>query len=184
MSRWVETVERVIPAPPERIFSLVADPRRHKDIDGSGTVRDATDLPHQLTLGSTFGMKMEFGGACTLTSTVIEHDAGRRIARQSRPPQDSARWRHLFGGRIWRYELVTATHDVAAESAAATKEPPATPDAPSGPGSRPEQTQGRVPLADYSNGRAAKGYYCNARQVSHIGNTGGFKTFRYVDTAG
>src|SRR3954454_10570238 len=105
MSRWVETVERVIPAPSERIFSLVADPRRHKDIDGSGTVRDATDLPDELTLGSTFGMKMEYGGAYTMTSTVIEYDAGRRIAWQSRPPQDSARWRHIFGGRIWRYEL-------------------------------------------------------------------------------
>ena len=37
----VETVERVIPAPPEKIFDLLADPRRHRDIDGSGTVRDA-----------------------------------------------------------------------------------------------------------------------------------------------
>ncbi|MDQ1706729.1 MAG: hypothetical protein QOF18_3095, partial [Frankiaceae bacterium] len=36
MTRWVESVERIIPAPPERIFQLIADPRRHKDIDGSG----------------------------------------------------------------------------------------------------------------------------------------------------
>jgi uncharacterized protein YndB with AHSA1/START domain len=105
MSRWVETVERVIPAPPQRIFAIVADPRRHKDIDGSGTVRDATDLPEQLGLGSTFGMNMEYGGAYTMTSTVIEYDEGRRIAWQSRPPQGAARWRHVFGGRIWRYEL-------------------------------------------------------------------------------
>ncbi|MBV9291086.1 MAG: hypothetical protein JO222_01455, partial [Frankiales bacterium] len=61
MSRWVETVERVIPAPPADIFRLVADPRRHKDIDGSGTVRDAKDLPERLALGSTFGMNMEYG---------------------------------------------------------------------------------------------------------------------------
>jgi hypothetical protein len=44
--------------------------------------------------------------------------------------------------------------------------------------------QGRVPLRDYNDGRAAKGYYCNAVQVGHIGSTGGFKTFRYVDHAG
>jgi len=101
----VETVERVIPAPPERIFALVADPRRHQDIDGSGTVRDATNLPERLSLGATFGMNMQFGGAYTMTSTVIEFEDGRRIAWQSRPPRDSARWRHLFGGRIWRYDL-------------------------------------------------------------------------------
>ena len=75
-----------------------------------------------------------------------------------------------------------ASHDVTPTSASgAVKEPPATPDAPCGPGSMPEKTQGRVPAADYDNGRAAKGYFCNAREVSHIGDTGGFKTFRYVD---
>jgi uncharacterized protein YndB with AHSA1/START domain len=108
VARWVETVERVIPAPPDRIFDLVADPRRHKDIDGSGTVRDATDLPARLSAGATFGMNMEFGGAYTMTSTVIEFEPGRRIAWQSRPPRGSAWWRHVFGGRIWRYELEPA----------------------------------------------------------------------------
>ena len=105
MSRWVETVERVIPAPAERIFALVADPRRHKDIDGSGTVRDAHDLPARLSLGATFGMHMDYGGPYSMTSTIIEFEEGKRIAWQSRPPKDGARWRHLFGGRIWRYEL-------------------------------------------------------------------------------
>src|SRR4051812_20669687 len=68
---------------------------------------------------------------------------------------------------------------------AATAVPPATPRAHCGPGSLPETgRQGRVPLADYNSGRAAKGYTCNAKQVSHIGSTGGFKTFRYVDRTG
>jgi uncharacterized protein YndB with AHSA1/START domain len=105
MSWWVETVERVIPAPAEQLFSVVADPRRHRDIDGSGTVRDATDTPDQLSLGATFGMSMEFGGRYTMTSTVIEYEEGRRIAWQSRPPAGGARWRQMFGGRIWRYEF-------------------------------------------------------------------------------
>ena len=105
MSRWVESVERTIGAPAERIFAIVADPRRHKDIDGSGTVRDATDLPDTLSLGATFGMNMEYGGSYAMVSTVIEYDPPRRIAWQSRPPESAARWRHLFGGRIWRYEL-------------------------------------------------------------------------------
>jgi uncharacterized protein YndB with AHSA1/START domain len=105
MTRWVDTVERMIPAPAERIFELVANPRRHHDIDGSGTVRDATDLPERLEVGARFGMNMDYGGPYTMTSTVIEFEAGRLIAWQSRPAADSARWRHIFGGRIWRYEL-------------------------------------------------------------------------------
>lgn len=105
MPKWVETVERVIPAPPERIFALVADPRRHQDINGNDTVRDAFDVPEKLSLGATFGMNMNFGGDYTMVSTVIEYDENRRIAWQSRPPSDSGRWRHMFGGRIWRYEL-------------------------------------------------------------------------------
>jgi uncharacterized protein YndB with AHSA1/START domain len=106
MSRWVETVERTIPASPEAIFALLADPRRHKDIDGSGTVRDAKDVPDHLELGSTFGMHMEFGGKYSMENTVIELEPNRRIAWQARPPRHHGGiWRQLFGGRIWRYEL-------------------------------------------------------------------------------
>jgi uncharacterized protein YndB with AHSA1/START domain len=109
MSRWVETVERVIPAPPETIFALLADPRRHQDFDGSGTMRDATDVPESLALGAQFGMNMEFGGKYTMQNTVIEFEPNRRIAWQARPPRGQGGiWRQLFGGRIWRYELEPA----------------------------------------------------------------------------
>lgn len=54
-----------------------------------------------------------------------------------------------------------------------------------GPGARPETgVQGRVPTADYTSGRAAQGYRCNTRQVSHVGRVGGFKVLRYTDAAG
>ena len=63
--------------------------------------------------------------------------------------------------------------------------PPPVPEARCGPGARPEtDIQGRVPQRDYDSGRAAKGYRCNTRPVSHVGSTGGFKTIRYVDPAG
>ena len=83
-------------------------------------------------------------------------------------------------------EAYTATHDIAAAAATTSMvTPPATPRAHCGRGSLPETgRQGRVPLADYSTGRAAKGYLCNAVQVGHIGQTGGFKTFRYTDRSG
>jgi len=55
----------------------------------------------------------------------------------------------------------------------------------------PEAVQGRVPLADFASGRAAKGYTCNASQVSHVGSgndgtggSGGYRVFRYTDAAG
>ncbi|MGH3331852.1 MAG: hypothetical protein ACRDPJ_11190 [Nocardioidaceae bacterium] len=61
----------------------------------------------------------------------------------------------------------------------------AVPRADCGPGSRPETAiQGRVPARDYETGRAAQGYICNTKQVSHFGDTGGFKVFRYVDRKG
>lgn len=51
--------------------------------------------------------------------------------------------------------------------------------------SKPEtDIQGRVPASDYDSGRAQKGYTCNTSEVSHFGNSGGFKVFRYVDDAG
>jgi uncharacterized protein YndB with AHSA1/START domain len=100
--RDVITVERVIPAPPEKIFDLLANPTRHHDIDGSGTVRDAKDCPERLSLGATFGMSMKLGVPYSMVSTVVEFDENRRIAWQTRGPGSlGAR----FGGRIWRYEL-------------------------------------------------------------------------------
>jgi hypothetical protein len=51
-------------------------------------------------------------------------------------------------------------------------------------GSRPEKVQGKVPLAHYESGRAKKGYYCNARQVSQFGEFGGYRVERYVDKNG
>jgi uncharacterized protein YndB with AHSA1/START domain len=99
----VVSVERVIPAPPELIFDLLADPARHRDIDGSGTLRGAKGGSERLALGSTFGMSMKMGVPYSMVSEVIEFDENRRIAWQTKPPVS---WgAKLGGGRIWRYEL-------------------------------------------------------------------------------
>jgi uncharacterized protein YndB with AHSA1/START domain len=95
----VVSVERVIPAPPEKIFDLLADPARHREIDGSGTVRDPSQS-ERLKLGSTFDMKMKLGIPYTMTNTVVEFEENRKIAWQPRPKRMKR-----FGGRIWRYEL-------------------------------------------------------------------------------
>ncbi len=98
----IETVERVIPASPASIFELLVDPARHRDIDGSGTVRDAKGEPQRLELGSSFGMSMKMGVPYSMVSTVIEFEENRRIAWQTRGPSMIGA---LVGGRIWRYEL-------------------------------------------------------------------------------
>ena len=70
-------------------------------------------------------------------------------------------------------------------SGPATPSDSATPDIACDAGSMTESTQGRAPLADYTSGRAADGYYCNAREIGHIGGTvGGYRVERYVDAAG
>jgi uncharacterized protein YndB with AHSA1/START domain len=97
------SVERVIAAPPDKIFDLLADPSRHPDIDGSGTVRGAKGGSERLALGSKFGMSMKMGLPYSMTSEVIEFDENRVIAWQTKPPVS---WGEKFGGgRIWRYEL-------------------------------------------------------------------------------
>jgi hypothetical protein len=59
---YVVSVERVIPALAERMFGRGADPARHREIDGSATVREAKHVPSEpLRLGSTFGMHMKMG---------------------------------------------------------------------------------------------------------------------------
>jgi uncharacterized protein YndB with AHSA1/START domain len=102
----VVSVERVIAAPADRIFELVADPARHHDIDGSGSVRDAKSSPTRLSMGATFGMSMHLGINYSMLNEVIEFDDGKRIAWQTRPSGNFQR--RLFGGRIWRYELEPA----------------------------------------------------------------------------
>lgn len=97
------TVERTIPAPPERIFALLADATQHQAFDGSGTVRSAvhgSDEP--LRQGSVFGMSMRKGFSYSMVNTVIEYEQDRRIAWQT---TGAGLLKHVIGGRIWRYQL-------------------------------------------------------------------------------
>ncbi|MFN6120399.1 MAG: hypothetical protein ACK5CE_12320 [Actinomycetes bacterium] len=57
----VETVERFIAAPAEKIFDLLADPSRHRDIDGSGTVKASPDGSRRHAHGDRLGMDKKMG---------------------------------------------------------------------------------------------------------------------------
>jgi len=101
--RDIVSVERVMRAPAAAIFEVLADPRRHPEIDGSGTVRHARpDAPARLSLGATFAMDMRRGFRYGMINTVTEFDDGRRIAWSPKPANGRGA---RFFGRIWRYEL-------------------------------------------------------------------------------
>ena len=88
-----------IDAPPSVVFDILADPRQHALIDGSGSVQDLVTGPDRLSRGAEFGVSMRlFGVPYRISNRVVEFEADRRIA-----------WRH-FGGHRWRYEL-TPTDD-------------------------------------------------------------------------
>ncbi len=90
----VKSAQIVIEAKPSVIFSILANPKRHKDIDGSSTITANISGPHELVLGSKFGMKMRLGINYRILNTVVEYKKNELIA-----------WRHLGRWR-WRYELV------------------------------------------------------------------------------
>ena len=99
----VVTVERKVDASPEAIFDLLADPARHREIDGSGTVKESKASPRRLSQGATFGMSMRMGLPYSMVNEVVEFEENRRIAWQ---PRMSGRLGRIVGGRVWRYELV------------------------------------------------------------------------------
>lgn len=84
-----------VDAPPGTVFAIVAAPRQHRRIDGSGSVGEVIEGPDRLrTKGETFTVRMRmFGLPYTIANRVVELEEDRRIA-----------WRH-FGGHRWRYEL-------------------------------------------------------------------------------
>jgi len=99
----VVSVQRVIPAAAATIFDLLADPARHVEIDGSGTVvGPRSDRARRLALGDSFGMDMKLGVAYSTRNVVVEFDENRRIAWQTLAAAPLDR---LITGRIWRYEL-------------------------------------------------------------------------------
>ena len=84
----------VVPAPPAAVFEVLTDTSRHAEIDGSGSVRGTRGEGTRLTgKGDTFGMSMRVGLPYPITNTVVEFEAGKKIA-----------WCHP-GKHRWRWEV-------------------------------------------------------------------------------
>jgi hypothetical protein len=95
VSRSVE-----VAAPAGELFELVADPRRHAELDGSGTVQRNVTVPEQLTVGSKFSTSMKLLGVpYRITSRVTELK-----------PHELVEWRHPLGHRWrWKFEALSPT---------------------------------------------------------------------------
>jgi hypothetical protein len=92
VSAYLVSESKVIAAPAQRLFDIVADPAMHPVMDGSGSVQaPRTGGPRRLELGAKFGMDMKLGASYKITNTVVEFDEPTVIA-----------WRH-FNGHVWRY---------------------------------------------------------------------------------
>jgi uncharacterized protein YndB with AHSA1/START domain len=112
------SVERVIAAPPATVFGILADPRRHPEIDGSGMLRSSVEGPPRLAGGARFSMAMrQLGLPYRVTNEVTEFEDDRLIAWR---PWVRVAGRAVAGGVTWRYEvspegdgsLVVETYDL------------------------------------------------------------------------
>jgi uncharacterized protein YndB with AHSA1/START domain len=88
------SVSRTIPAPAATIFDLLADPRQHVRLDGTGSLSQLKSSPERLYLGATFSMHMKLFGVPYVTKNVVVDFAENR----------SIAWHH-FAKFVWRYDL-------------------------------------------------------------------------------
>lgn len=87
-------VRAKVAAPADELWALLANPHRHHEIDGSGTVRPEVIGPRELQTGDRFRVRMKmFGVPYAITSRVVESQPGRAVE-----------WEHP-GKHSWRWEF-------------------------------------------------------------------------------
>lgn len=96
-----------VEAPAGELWAIAANPHRHHELDGSGTVRGSAIGPRELRTGDRFRVDMKkYGLPYALTVRVTE----------ARPPQGAGagprpgvvEWRQPTGHR-WRWEFTPVT---------------------------------------------------------------------------
>lgn len=118
----VVTAERVIAAPRELIFELIADPERQPEWDGNDNLAAADAGQRVHAVGDVFTMRLTKPGAVR-ENRIVEFDEGRLIAWDpaevgGTPPGHRWRW-ELFdvadGTRVVHTYDWTALHDAKRE---------------------------------------------------------------------
>jgi uncharacterized protein YndB with AHSA1/START domain len=97
-----------VAVPAERVFAVLADPRTHAAIDGTGWVQEAVERAPLTRVGQIFRMDMYHAnhpdGVYQVVNKVEVLDAPRAIGWLT--GQDKGDGSLEFGGWIWRYDLV------------------------------------------------------------------------------
>ncbi|MBV9279375.1 MAG: polyketide cyclase [Chloroflexi bacterium] len=101
---------RVINAPAEAIFAVLADPAKHAAIDGTGWVCESLDSELLTAAGQIFRITMYHPNHpdryYQMANLVQLFDPPRTISWK--PGQDAGDGTLSFGGWIWRYDLTSA----------------------------------------------------------------------------
>ena len=106
------SVSRRVAAPAAAIFAVLADPRRHRELDGSGMVRGAVSGGIVSGVGDVFVMAMHFAalGDYEMDNHVVEFEPDRRIAWEPAPGRGHPGWTpdrpQARWGHRWIFELV------------------------------------------------------------------------------
>jgi hypothetical protein len=108
-------VSRRIGARAASIFAILADPRRHMDLDGSGMLRGAVDSEPVAGAGDVFAMKMYFEplGDYVMLNRVFAFEPERLIGWEPAPGDAVSAQAGTFtigvpAGQRWSFELTPA----------------------------------------------------------------------------
>ena len=116
-------VSRRIGAGASEIFSILADPGRHTDIDGSGMLRGAITDSVVSRVGDVFAMKMYYEqfGDYEMDNHVVQYEAGRRIGWEpvahgeergaESPQRNGSRWMYALTPEGPNATMVTESYD-------------------------------------------------------------------------
>jgi uncharacterized protein YndB with AHSA1/START domain len=101
------SVTATVDAPVERVFALLADPDRHPDIDGSGTVRASHTHLAITEEGDVFVMEMEnpTRGNYRVENHVVRYEPDRALAWMPAKPGERP------SGHVWGWELESEGDD-------------------------------------------------------------------------
>ena len=106
-------VTSTVDAPAAAVFAVLADPTTHKDIDGTGWLREALDDAPLTAAGQIFRIAMYHDNHpdkhYEMANKVIAIQPDRVIAWE--PGSASADGSLEFGGWTWRYDLAPAADD-------------------------------------------------------------------------
>jgi hypothetical protein len=106
------TASRRIGSPAAEIFQILADPVRHRDLDGSGMLQELVSGGTISGVGDVFVMRMYFTelGYYEMNNHVVEYEADRRIgwepeAGRGHPNAVPEAERQARWGQRWSFEL-------------------------------------------------------------------------------